>query len=326
MNHLFPLPPSAPTVLPPFLQPGDTIGITCPAGYFCLDDVAPAKAALERWGYRVQLGRTIDGQYYQYAGTDEERLADFQDMLDDPGIQGILFGRGGYGCIRIIDRLDFNRFYLHPKWLCGYSDITVVHAHLQAQMHIPSLHCEMCIDLKYGTEDRSAETIREALRGDPLSYTVDPHPLNRAGSAEGLLIGGNLSLLAALVGSASDMDTDGKILFIEDVHEYAYHVDSMLWTLKRAGRLSRLAGLLVGGFTRMKVDPDDPPFGQTAYEIILDKVKEYDYPVGFGFPAGHQFDNFALRLGTMHRLRVGADGLELSDALGHPAKAALPGG
>jgi muramoyltetrapeptide carboxypeptidase len=225
-------------------------------------------------------------------------------MLDDPEVRTILFGRGGYGCIRIIDRIDFNRFYLRPKWLCGYSDITVIHSFVHTQLHIPTLHSEMCIDLKYGTTDRSAESIRKAFRGDKLDYDVEGHPLNREGEAEGLLVGGNLSLLTIMTGSCSDLDTDGKILFIEDVHEYPYQIDGMLWTLKRARKLAFLAGLVVGGFTRMKQDPGDPPFGETAYEIILDKVQEYDYPVCFGFPAGHEFDNFALRLGMPHHLSV----------------------
>lgn len=294
----------SPTIIPPYLKPGDTIGITCPAGYFCLDDVQPAKSALELWGYKVKLGKTVGGQYYTYSGTDEERAADLQDMLDDPGIKTILFGRGGYGCIRIIDRINFNQFYLHPKWLCGYSDITVIHSFVQAQLHIPTLHAEMCIDLKYGTTDESAMTIQRAFRGDKLSYTVDGNVLNKKGWGEGLLIGGNLSLLVAQIGSDADLDTDGKILFIEDVHEYLYQIDSMMWTLKRAGKLAFLAGLAVGGMTRIQQDITDPPFGQTAYEIISDKVKEYNYPVCFGFPAGHEFNNFAVRLGMIHRLSI----------------------
>ena len=303
----------SPTIIPPYLQPGDTIGITCPAGYFCLDDVQPAKAALELWGYKVKLGKTVDGQYYTFSGTDEKRVADLQDMLDDPQIKTILFGRGGYGCIRIIDRINFNQFYLQPKWLCGYSDITVIHSFIQTQLHIPTLHCEMCIDLKYGTDDESAMSMQRAFRGDKLNYTVASDPLNRIGSGEGLLVGGNLSLLAAQIGSASDLDTDGKILFIEDVHEYLYQIDSMMWTLKRAGKLAFLAGLVVGGMTRIQKDITDPPFGETAHELISDSVKEYDYPVCFGFPAGHQFNNFALRLGMIHRLKVTEDGNTLEE-------------
>ena len=298
-----------PKIVPPYLQAGDTIGITCPAGYFCLDDVQPAKAALERWGYRVKLGATIDSQYYQYAGTDEDRAADLQVMLDDPTINLILFGRGGYGTIRIIDRIDWSGFQHHPKWLCGYSDITVIHSFVHTQLAIPTLHCEMCIDLKYGTRDRSAATIQQAFRGSPLIYTAAPHTFNRFGEQEGLLIGGNLSLLAEMVGSDSDLDTDGKILFLEDVHEYLYKIDSMMWTLKRAGKLARLKGLVIGGFTRMH--EDDIPFGQSAYGIIYEKIKDYDYPVCFGFPAGHQYDNFALRLGTLHAFKVGQNGASL---------------
>lgn len=305
----------APTIIPPYLRPGDTIGITCPSGAFCLEDVKPAMEALKLWGYQVKLGKTIDGGYYQYSGTDEQRAADFQEMLDDAEIKMILFGRGGYGAIRIIDRINFNSFYLHPKWLCGYSDITVIHSYVQAQTHIPTLHCEMCIDLKYGTQDASAMTMKQAFAGDRLSYHVATHPMNRAGDAKGILVGGNLSLLAAMVGSASDLDTDGKILFIEDVHEYLYHIDSMMWTLKRAGKLSFLAGLVVGGFTRIKKDPEDIPFGQTAYEIIYEKVKQYRYPVCFGFPAGHQYDNYALRLGMLHHLQVDQTEALLEDEL-----------
>lgn len=306
--------PDIPTIIPPYLKPGDTIGITCPAGYFCLEDVQPALEALHRWGYRTRLGSTVDGQYYTYAGTDEERLEDLQRMLDDPGIQAVLFGRGGYGCIRIVDRLDFRQFYLRPKWLCGYSDITVIHGFVQAQLHIPTLHAEMCIDLKYGTEDASAVTLLQALRGDPLSYQVDPHPLNAAGVAEGVLVGGNLSLLVAMLGSASDVETDGRILFIEDVHEYLYKIDGMLWTLKRAGKLARLAGLVVGGMTHVRVDEGDPPFGATAYELIAEKVAGYGYPVCYGFPAGHEFDNFSLRLGMVHRLEVSPTGARLRES------------
>lgn len=308
--------PQRPTMVPPYLQPGDTIGITCPAGAFCLDEVKPAADALELWGYKVKLGRTVDRQYYQYSGTDEERAADLQEMLDDAGIKAILFGRGGYGSIRIVDQLDFNRFYLYPKWLCGYSDITVIHSYVQAQMHIPTLHCEMAIDLKYGTTDASAMTIRNALQGNPQAYRTEAHALNRTGKATGTLVGGNLSLLAGMVGSPSDLDTDGKILFLEDVREYLYHIDSLMWTLKRAGKLAFLAGLAVGGFTRIRQDPGDIPFGQTAYEIIYDKVKEYAYPVCFGFPAGHQYDNFALRLGMVYELAVDEYGSRLRDLPG----------
>lgn len=301
----------SPSQIPPYLKPGGTVGITCPAGYFCLDDVRPAVEAIERWGYKVKLGKTIGDQYYQYAGTDEERAADLQDMLDDRDIDLILFGRGGYGTIRIIDQIDFTTFAKHPKWLCGYSDITVIHSFVHTQLNIPTMHCEMCIDLKYGTRDRSAATIQQSFRGDPLIYSAAPHTLNRFGQCEGVLVGGNLSLLSEMACSDSDLNTDGKILFLEDVHEYIYKIDSMMWTLKRSGKLSKLKGLVIGGFTRLK--EEDIPFGQTAYELIYDKVKEFDYPVCFGFPAGHQYDNFTLRLGLLHQFKVGRTGALLRD-------------
>lgn len=292
-------------IIPPYLQPGDTLGITCPAGYMCRPDFQPAMDALQSWGYQVKLGNTIDAQAGTFAGTDELRAADLQNMLDDDQVNAILFGRGGYGTVRIIDRINFNRFYLKPKWLVGYSDITVLHSHIHTQMHIPTMHAEMCIDLEYGTTDVSALSVRRALSGEKLSYDINPDALNRTGSSIGLLVGGNLSLLASVTGSASDLETYGKILFIEDVDEYLYNIDRMMYTLKRSGKLAHLAGLVVGGFTRTK--DDLPPFGQTPAEIIYDKVKEYGFPLCFGFPAGHETENYTLKLGMVHRLTVGPD-------------------
>lgn len=300
------------TLIPPYLTPGDTVGITCPAGHFCLDEVQPAVEALQRWGYQVKIGKTVGEQLNQFAGTDEERAADLQEMLDDPGIKAILFGRGGYGTVRIIDRINFNKFYLHPKWLCGYSDITVLHSHIQTQMHIPTMHCEMCIDLKYGNDDESAHTIQRALAGEKLSYSPAPHDLNREGHGRGILVGGNLSILSSLLDSASDLDTYGRILFIEEVHEYLYNIDRMMYALKRSGKLNFLAGLVIGGITRSR-DDDKIPFGQEPYEIIADKVKEFDYPVCFGFPAGHEAENYALKLGLPYRLKVRANACLLEE-------------
>jgi muramoyltetrapeptide carboxypeptidase len=296
--------PDTPTIIPPYLKPGDTVGITCPAGYFSLDDIQPAVEALHLWGYRTIVGATVGTREGTYSGTDAARAEDLQHMLDSAEVKAVLFGRGGYGTIRIIDRLDFNAFYLRPKWLCGYSDLTVLHSFVQTQLHIPTLHSEMCIDLQYGTQDASALTLQRALRGDELSYRADPQPLNRQGTASGVLVGGNLTLLTAMVGSSSDLDTGGRILFIEDVHVYLYQLDEMMWTLRRAGRLAFLSGLVVGGMTKIRYDPGDPPFGATAYEIIASHVRDYDYPVCHGFPAGHEFNNYAVRLGMVHRLTV----------------------
>jgi len=300
------------SIIPPYLKPGDTIGITCPAGYMCRPDIQPAMDLLQSWGYRVRVGNTIDAQDYTFAGSDDQRAADLQDMLDDDGINAILFGRGGYGTVRIIDRINFNRFYLKPKWLVGYSDITVLHSHIQTQMHIPTLHAEMCIDLLYGTLDQSALSLQRALTGEKLSYQFAPHPLNRIGQSIGLLVGGNLSLLVSVTGSASELGTYGKILFIEDVDEYLYNIDRMMYTLARAAKLDHLSGLVVGGFTRTKED-ETIPFGQTPEEIIADKLKSSGYPVCFGFPAGHQPDNYALKLGMPYRLSAGMDKCTLEE-------------
>lgn len=300
--------------MPPYLKPGDTVGITCPSGHYPMEDIQPSVQALKEWGYAVQIGRTVGVQDFQFAGTDLERAADLQTMLDDPDIKAILFGRGGYGTVRIIDRIHFNTFYQSPKWLIGYSDITVLHSHIQSQFHIPTLHAEMCIDLKDSTTDPSAVSLRDALRGDRIHYPVAPNPLNRAGSSSGILVGGNLSLIVSLTGSASDLETYGKILFLEDVGEYLYNIDRMIYTLQRAGKLSFLAGLVVGGLTHLK-DDDGDPFGQTGYQIIRDRVKVYDYPVCFGFPSGHEQANYALKLGLPHSLEVGNNEVRLMEII-----------
>ena len=291
------------TLVPPYLKPGDTVGVTCPAGDFSLQDVSAAVEALESWGFRVKLGSTVGARYYQFSAPDAERARDLQQMLDAPDIRAVLFARGGYGTIRIIDRIHFNRFYLQPKWLCGYSDITVLHAHIQTQIHIPTVHSEMCIDLKYGNADASAASIRRALTGETLRYELRSDPLNRPGSAGGLLVGGNLSTLCSLMGSASELQTDGKILFLEEVHEPLYSIDRMMQCLKRAGKLRFLEGLILGGFTHIP-EQQGVPFGMSPYEIIAEAVEDRHYPVSFGFPAGHEYANYALRLGMPHRLEV----------------------
>lgn len=300
------------TIVPPYLKPGDTVGITCPAGNFSLEDVNAAVEALESWGFRAKLGSTLGTRYYQFSAPDAERAQDLQQMLDAPDIHAILFARGGYGTIRIIDRIHFNRFYLQPKWLCGYSDITVLHAHIQTQIHIPTVHSEMCIDLKYGNADASAASLRRALIGESLRYEVGSDPMNRWGSGSGLLAGGNLSTLCSLMGSPSELQTDGKILFLEEVHEPLYSIDRMMQCLKRAGKLSFLAGLILGGFTHIP-EEKGVSFGQGACEIIASAVEDCSYPVCFGFPAGHEYANYALRLGMPHRLEVDREGSLLKE-------------
>jgi muramoyltetrapeptide carboxypeptidase len=298
------------SIIPPYLQPGAVVGITCPAGYVSAERVAYAVTVLERWGFRVKMGKTVGSEFHYFSGTDEERRADLQDMLDDPEVNAILMGRGGYGMSRIIDDLDLSGFLRHPKWVCGFSDITVLHSHLDARYHAATLHSPMCGAFKPETEHEAyLRTLHAALTGAAIHYRAAHCSYNRAGMAEGVLTGGNLSLLVHLIGSASEIDTEGKILFVEDIGEHLYKVDRMMLTLKRAGKLDGLKGIIFGGFTDM--EDTDRPFGQTIEQILHDKVAEYSYPVCFHFPAGHQEVNHTLVLGGMHRLAVTATGSTL---------------
>ncbi|HTN17619.1 MAG TPA: LD-carboxypeptidase [Chitinophagaceae bacterium] len=290
-------------MFPSFLKPGSLIGITCPSGYVSAERVQYAVVVLEQWGFRCRLGKTIGNEFHYFSGDDDTRLTDLQQMLDDPEIDAILMGRGGYGLSRIIDRIDFTKFVQQPKWICGFSDITVLHSHIQAQFGIPTLHSVMCGAFKPETEQSDyILSLRKALSGEALYYTVAAAAYNRTGTAEGVLVGGNLAMLAHLTGSVSEIDTEGKILFIEDIGEHLYQVDRMLYNLKRSGKLNGLKGLLIGSFTDM--EDTERPFGQTLEQIISDKVAEYDFPVCFGFPAGHQEVNHSLVLGAVYRLSV----------------------
>ncbi len=296
--------------VPPYLKPGSVIGITCPSGYVSEGRVAYAIKVLQDWGFKVKPGKTIGTEYHYFSGDDAHRLADLQDMLDDEEIDAILMGRGGYGMSRIIDDIDFSRFNKNPKWVCGFSDITVLLNHLQARYNIAGMHSPMCGAFKPETEQADyLQSFRAALTGESLSYTTPASIYNRTGSAEAVLTGGNLAILAHLTGSASEVDTKGKILFIEDIGEHLYNIDRLLLNLKRAGKLDLIAGFVVGSFTDMQ--DTERPFGQTIEEIISDKVREYDYPVCFNFPCGHQEVNYTLRLGMKYRLIVGDDGGKL---------------
>lgn len=299
------------SIIPPYLKQGSVIGITCPSSYIPLERIQYAASALESKGYAVVLGDTCGRQYNYFGGTDEERRADLQSMLDDPNIDAILMGRGGYGMSRIIDKLDFSKFLQKPKWICGFSDIVVLLSHIQAQFGIAALHSPMCNAYKEETINSAhLKSFFDAIAGNPLIYTAPPSPFNRAGSAEGILTGGNLAILTHLTGSISEVNTDGKILFIEDIGEVLYNIDRLMLNLKRAGKLDHLKGLIVGGFTDMQ--DTERPFGQTVEQIIADKVKEYDYPVCFGFPCGHQEVNYTLSLGLPHLLQVDENGTMLT--------------
>ncbi|MBC7949483.1 MAG: LD-carboxypeptidase [Chitinophagaceae bacterium] len=291
---------------PPYLQPGDTIGLVCPAGYMAMEKAAECVRVLtEEWGYKVKLGKTIGGDSSTYfSGTDEVRLADFQQMLDDEEVKAVLCARGGYGMGRIIDDIDFKQFKKHPKWIVGYSDITVLHSHLYSQYYISSLHAPMAGAFNDGASTNPfVQSLRSALEGKKARYQCEPHEFNRKGEAVGELVGGNLALLAHLVGTNSELKTRGRILFIEDIGEYVYNIDRMFYQLKRSGRLSKLAGLIIGGFTDMK--DTERPFGKTAYESIQDVVSEYGYPVCYGFPVSHEKENYALKIGVGYKLKIG---------------------
>ena len=299
--------------IPPYLKKGDTIGLICPSGYMPTGRVENCVNTLGEWGFQVKIGNRVGGSSDTYfSGTDEERLADFQSMLDNDDINAILCARGGYGMGRIIDKINFKRFRKSPKWIIGYSDITIVHSHLYSNYSISSLHAPMAAAFNDdGYKNEYVLSLKNALEGKRLNYHCDVHEFNRRGSVTGELVGGNLALLAHLVGSKSDLKTKGRILFIEDIGEYLYNIDRMFYQLKRSGKLSRLAGLIIGGFTDMK--DTERPFGQSVYEIIQHIVGEYDYPVCYNFPVSHSDMNYALKIGVEYKLKVGKTSVSLSE-------------
>ncbi|MFL5743296.1 MAG: LD-carboxypeptidase [Niastella sp.] len=270
------------------------------------------------WGFNIKVGDTVGKKDFTFGGTDEERAGDFQQMLDDPKVKAIMCARGGYGFVRIIDKLNFSKLVTQPKWIIGFSDITVLHCHLNRNYGIASIHSKMCNSFPDDwnkAEPIQIETIlsiKQALTGQKMKYTVPVNPLNKPGKAEGALIGGNLKLIETLAGTKSDLRTTNKILFVEDTGEYLYSIDRMFWNLKRTGKLEKLAGLIVGGF---KIKPDDPgeEFGRTIQDIVLEKVKEYHFPVCFDFPVGHQRNNYALKCGVKHRLSVSNEDVILQE-------------
>jgi muramoyltetrapeptide carboxypeptidase len=298
-----------PWIIPPYLRAGDTIGITCPAGYMTGADIEPAVRILKSWGFTLRIGKTVGERDFTFGGSDAERLADFQSMLDDPSVQAIMCARGGYGFVRIIDQLDFRKFIAKPKWIVGFSDITVLHAHLNHQFRIASIHSKMCnsfppdpAETEKGQWD-SILSIQKALSGQLIEYPVVYDAGNRPGNGNGVLTGGNLRTIESLGGSLSDLRTEGTILFLEDAGEYLYSIDRMFYNLKRSGKLEKLNGLLIGGF---KVKPDDPgdEFGKSVYNIVREQVEGYKYPVCFNFPVGHQKINYALKCGVKYNLTV----------------------
>lgn len=311
--------PAKEPMIPPYIKPGDIIGITCPAGYITRDEIQASVRIMESWGFNIRIGKTVGARDYSFGGTDAERAQDMQAMLNDSSIKAIMCGRGGYGTARIIDQLDFSKFQRNPKWVIGFSDVTALHCHINRHFGIASLHSKMCNS--FPDDFSKAEpvvqdtimSIYQALTGKKMQYSATPDTQNRKGNARGVLIGGNLSVIQSMCATDSEIDTNGKILFLEEVGEYPYSLDRMLGTLQRSHKLDNLAGLIIGGFNRIK--PDDPgeEFGRTVYDMVKEKVKDTKYPICFNFPVGHQKNNYALKCGMMHTLTVADDKVTLKE-------------
>lgn len=295
--------------IPPYLKKGDGIGITCPAGYMAAQKAQACIHTLQGWGFEVMVGKTLGSRSKNYfSAPDEQRRDELQAMLDDGNIKAILCGRGGYGVGRIIDQLDFTRFKKNPKWIIGFSDVTVLHAHLFSKLGIASLHAPMASAFNEG-ENEFIRAFKNALTGKKARYSCKTHPFNRPGTARAELVGGNLSLLAHVTGTPSDIKTKNRILFLEDIGEHIYNIDRMMYQLKRSGKLDGLAGLVVGGFTDMT--DTERPFGKTVYQLIKEITAEYPYPVCFGFPVSHGKKNYALKVGVEYKLSVNKKGVSL---------------
>ena len=291
-------------ITPPYLQKGDTVAILATARKNIDDNLKPTLDLLHSWGLEAVIGTTIGLDTHQLAGTDEQRAADFQKQMDNPNIKAIWCVRGGYGTVRMLDLLDFTKFKLQPKWIIGFSDVTVLHNHLNT-MGYKSIHGAMPVSIPRATPE-AISTLKASLFGEPLSYTVGPDPMNRFGKATGELVGGNLSILYSLLGSQSAIDCRDKILFMEDLDEYLYHIDRMMMNLRRNGCIENLKGIVIGAMTSMK--DNDIPWGKNALEIIDDVTKKYNIPVIFNFPAGHIRDNRALIMGSTVSIDVNASG------------------
>ena len=300
-------------IQPAALKPGDLIGITCPAGYMPKEKINDCVKTLRQWGYEVIVGHTVGSKSKTYfSGTDEERAAEMQAMFDAPEIKAILCGRGGYGTGRIIDLLDFSKFKKQPKWVIGFSDITVLHLHLNRQLRIASLHAPMAAAFQNGaSRNKYVQSLKNALGGMKSSYSVKSSPLNRTGTAKGELIGGNLALVAHLIGTSSFPDMAGKILFLEDIDEQLYNIDRMMYQLKRSGVLKELAGLIFGGFSKTK--DTERPFGKKIDQLLFDVISDNTYPVCFDFPVSHETQNYALKEGGFYQFEVSKKGVSLHE-------------
>lgn len=291
---------------PDYLKQGDTVAIVAPSGILKnrADEIEHAKKLLKSWHLNVVVGKNIFKQNHHFAGTDNERCEDLQNALDNPNISAIWCARGGYGTVRILDKLDYTKFKQKPKWIIGYSDITALHNQIHNE-GFESIHALMCVSLPDDLLDISETiaTFKKAIFGDLLSYTLTGSELNKPGKASGQLVGGNLTLLHTMIGSNTSIDTTYKILFIEEIGEYKYHVDRMLQTLKRAGYFDNCKGVLVGDFSKMKKN-NTALWGSSVEQLIIDALSEYDFPIAFNMPAGHEKDNRAMILGRDVELNV----------------------
>ncbi len=295
-------------IQPPFLKAGDTVAIVAPSGILKNrnDEVAQAVALIESWGLHAVVGKHVFSKDNHFAGTDAERCEDFQNAMDDPTISAIWCARGGYGTVRILDKLDYTTFKKHPKWLIGYSDITALHN----QFHnagFQSMHALMCVSLPKDITDikETVATFKSTIFGQPVNYTLKGSTYNRVGEAHGPLVGGNLTILHTMLGSKESIDTTGKIVFIEEIGEYKYHIDRMLQSMKRAGYFDNCAGVLVGGMSKMR--KNTTLWGTSIEQLILDALADYDFPIAFGMPAGHEKDNRAMIFGRNVNMNVSKD-------------------
>jgi len=293
-------------ISPSYLKKGDTIAIIATARKVSKEEIQPAIAFFESYGISVLLGKNVFESNNQYAGNDVQRTEDLQWALNDKNSKAIIIARGGYGSVRLIENIDFTEFKSHPKWLVGYSDVTVLHNAIH-NIGVTTLHATM--PLNFSKNSEATKSMIDALFGNLKEIQTEENYSNISGIAKGQLIGGNLSLLYSLSGTPFDIDTTDKILFIEDLDEYLYHIDRMMMQLKLSGKLKKLKGLIVGGMTDMKDNPI--PFGKFPEDIILDAVKQYNYPVCFDFSAGHIDKNVALYFGKQVELNVHDDGATL---------------
>jgi muramoyltetrapeptide carboxypeptidase len=286
---------------PPYLKNGDKVAIVSTARKMEESEIKSAIDVLRSWNLEPVFGDYLFNSFHQFSGTTEQRTSDLQNAMDDESIKAIICARGGYGTVKLVDSLDFSEFKRNPKWIVGYSDVTVLHNHINQNFNIQTLHATMPLNFESNTAE-SLESLRSALFHGDLDYSWNSHELNRVGSANGKLVGGNLSIIYSLTGTNSQIDTKGRVLFLEDLDEYLYHVDRMMMNLKRAGLLDGLAGLVIGGMSDM--NDNTIPYGGSAEEIIAEAVREYDFPVCFDFPAGHLDDNRTLIMGGEVHLEV----------------------